>query len=99
MRFAELRVQEALRMFPALPFPELQAVKDVVIPLSESISLKTGQRINQIPVRKGQTVFVGIASYQQLADVSYRSWQCTDMDAGWNPAGETMLISIDRLAG
>ncbi|KAJ7323211.1 cytochrome P450 [Mycena albidolilacea] len=59
-------IKEALRMFPALPFPERKAVQDTVIPLSESIALKTGQRINQVPVRKGQTVFVGIASYQQL---------------------------------
>ncbi|KAF8196306.1 cytochrome P450 [Mycena galopus ATCC 62051] len=59
-------IKEALRMFPPLPFPDRMAVRDVVVPLSENIVLKTGEHVNQISVRKGETVFVGIASYQQL---------------------------------
>ncbi|KAJ7244503.1 cytochrome P450 [Mycena rebaudengoi] len=59
-------IKEALRVYPGAPFPERVAVQDAVIPLSEDITLTTGQRTNQIPVRKGQLVMVGIASYQRL---------------------------------
>ncbi|KAJ7216799.1 cytochrome P450 [Mycena rebaudengoi] len=59
-------IKEALRVYPGAPFPERVAVQDAVIALSEDITLTTGQRTNQIPVRKGQLVMVGIASYQRL---------------------------------
>ncbi|KAJ7265820.1 cytochrome P450, partial [Mycena rebaudengoi] len=59
-------IKEALRVYPGAPFPERVAVQDAVIPLSEDILLTTGQPTNQIPVRKGQLVMVGIASYQRL---------------------------------
>ncbi|KAF7358688.1 Cytochrome P450 [Mycena sanguinolenta] len=47
------------------PLTDRMALRDVVIPLSETITTRTGQRISQIPVRKGQIVTVGIASYQR----------------------------------
>ncbi|KAF7375603.1 Cytochrome P450 [Mycena sanguinolenta] len=59
-------IKEALRIFPTVPFPERVAVQDTTIPLSEEITLKTGQRTDRIPVRKGQLVMLGIASYQRL---------------------------------
>ncbi|KAF7344058.1 Cytochrome P450 [Mycena venus] len=59
-------IKEALRMFPTVPFPERVAVQDTIIPLSEEITLNTGQRTDRIPVRKGQLVLLGIASYQRL---------------------------------
>ncbi|KAJ7924137.1 cytochrome P450, partial [Mycena leptocephala] len=53
---------------PWAPFPERVAAQDAVIPLSEDITLTTGQRTNRIPVFKGQLVIVGIASYQRLLE-------------------------------
>ncbi|KAJ6492256.1 cytochrome P450 [Mycena sanguinolenta] len=58
-------IKESLRFYPAEPFTERMALQDTVIPLSESITTITGERISQIPVRKGQIVTVGIASYQR----------------------------------
>jgi hypothetical protein len=52
-------------MYPALPISERIAVRDTVIPLSSCITTSTGEKISQIPVRKGQIVGVAIASYHR----------------------------------
>ncbi|KAJ7848948.1 hypothetical protein B0H14DRAFT_2510082 [Mycena olivaceomarginata] len=57
--------QESLRMFPAEALAERIVVRDTVIPLTESISTMAGEHIDYIPVRKGEVVLVGIASYQR----------------------------------
>ncbi|KAJ7828363.1 cytochrome P450 [Mycena olivaceomarginata] len=56
---------ESLRMFPAEALAERIVVRDTVIPLTESISTMAGEHIDYIPVRKGEVVLVGIASYQR----------------------------------
>ena len=58
--------QESLRMFPAEALAERIAVQDTVISLTESISTMAGEHIDHIPVRKGEVVLVGIASYQRF---------------------------------
>ncbi|KAJ7238826.1 cytochrome P450 [Mycena haematopus] len=60
-------IKEILRLYPGLPLSDRVAVRDTVIPLAESITTTTGERISQIPVVKGQLVTVAIASYQRLA--------------------------------
>jgi hypothetical protein len=52
-------------MYPALPISERIAVRDTVIPLSSYITTSTGEKMSQIPVRKGQIVGVAIASYHR----------------------------------
>ncbi|KAJ6482498.1 cytochrome P450 [Mycena sanguinolenta] len=58
-------IKESLRMFPAEPLAERIAVQDTVISLTESILTMAGERIDHIPVRKGEVVLVGVASYQR----------------------------------
>ncbi|KAF7375701.1 Cytochrome P450 [Mycena sanguinolenta] len=58
-------LREILRLYPAVPLSDRIVLEDTVIPLGESIISK-GQRINQIPVRKGEIVTVAIAAYQRL---------------------------------
>ncbi|KAJ7870990.1 cytochrome P450 [Mycena olivaceomarginata] len=58
-------IKESLRMFPAEALAERIAVRDTVIPLTESISTMAGEHIDHIPVRKGEVVLIGIASYQR----------------------------------
>jgi len=58
-------IKESLRMFPAEALAERIVVRDTVIPLTESISTMAGEHIDHIPVRKGEVVLVGIASYQR----------------------------------
>ncbi|KAJ7920916.1 cytochrome P450 [Mycena leptocephala] len=59
-------IKESLRVYPAEPLTDRIALQDTAIPLSESIISSTGEQISEIPVRKGQMVVVGIASYQRL---------------------------------
>ncbi|KAF7356160.1 Cytochrome P450 [Mycena venus] len=59
-------IKESLRMFPAEAFTDRVAVKDVVIPLTDSLITTTGERISHIPVSKGQNITLAIASYQRL---------------------------------
>ncbi|KAJ7808536.1 cytochrome P450 [Mycena olivaceomarginata] len=58
-------IKESLRMFPAEALAERIAVRDTVIPLTQSISTMAGEHIDHIPVRKGEVVLIGIASYQR----------------------------------
>ncbi|KAJ7844294.1 cytochrome P450 [Mycena leptocephala] len=58
-------IKESLRMFPAEPLAERIVQRDTVILLTESISTMAGERIDHIPVHKGEVVLVGIASYQR----------------------------------
>jgi len=59
-------IKEVLRLYPAAPFVDRTALKDVVIPVSESIATTSGTRVNQIHIRKGALVTIAIASYQRL---------------------------------
>ncbi|KAJ7603884.1 cytochrome P450, partial [Mycena polygramma] len=59
-------IKETLRLYPAIPLSDKIALEDTVIPLSEPITTATGERMSQIPVRKGQIVTVAAASYQRI---------------------------------
>ncbi|KAJ7697842.1 cytochrome P450 [Mycena rosella] len=59
-------IKEVLRVYPAAALRERVALKDEIIPLSEGIIATTGQRITQIPIRKGDLVMLALASYQRL---------------------------------
>lgn len=58
-------LEECLRMFPVVPIDDRIAREDAVIPLSEKITLSTGEEISQICIEKGQIVSVAIASFQR----------------------------------
>ncbi|KAK7050664.1 cytochrome P450 [Favolaschia claudopus] len=60
-------IKESLRMYPAEPITERMAVRDVVLPLTESITTVDGKQLSRIPIRKGQIVMLSVASYQRLA--------------------------------
>ncbi|KAJ7226432.1 cytochrome P450 [Mycena rebaudengoi] len=55
-------IKEVLRMYPAAALRERVALKDEIIPLSEGIATTTGQRITQIPIRKGDQVVLALAT-------------------------------------
>ncbi|KAJ6529931.1 cytochrome P450 [Mycena vulgaris] len=59
-------IKETLRMYPAEALTDRIALRDMVIPLTESITTTNGERMTQMPVCKGQIVTVAIASYQRL---------------------------------
>ncbi|KAJ7643400.1 cytochrome P450 [Mycena polygramma] len=59
-------IKEVLRYFPAVPLSDRIVSEDTVIPLSEPITTATGERLDKIPVKKGQIVTMAIAAYQRL---------------------------------
>ncbi|KAJ7764225.1 cytochrome P450 [Mycena metata] len=59
-------IKESLRMFPVVPIDDRIARQDTVIPLSEKITLSTGEDISEIFIEKGQIVSIAIASFQRL---------------------------------
>ncbi|KAJ6517886.1 hypothetical protein C8R47DRAFT_959926 [Mycena vitilis] len=58
--------QEVLRYFPAVPLSDRIVSEDTVIPLSEAITTTTGERLDKIPVQKGQILTMALAAYQRL---------------------------------
>ncbi|KAF9027337.1 hypothetical protein BDZ89DRAFT_1039571 [Hymenopellis radicata] len=92
----DLFLQEGLRLHPILPFMSRQAQQDDVVPLSEPVITKTGAKLTEIPVEKGQSVWISIAYYNRNPAV----WG-TDADQ-WNPdrflegrgAGNSEKVSV-----
>jgi hypothetical protein len=58
-------LKETLRFYPAAPYLERVAGEDLVIPLASEITTISGERISNLPVKKGQFIAVAIASYQR----------------------------------
>ncbi|KAJ7458858.1 cytochrome P450 [Mycena latifolia] len=62
-------LKESLRVYPPNPITERVAQEDSVIPLAFEVTTSTGERLTQIPVKKGQSVMVAMGSYQRLEAV------------------------------
>ncbi|KAJ7215187.1 cytochrome P450 [Mycena rebaudengoi] len=60
-------IKETLRIYPITPLPEQMATQDAILPLTRSIKTTLGEEIAEIPIRKGQIIMLGIASYQSLS--------------------------------
>ncbi|KAJ7860042.1 cytochrome P450 [Mycena leptocephala] len=59
-------IKDILRLYPAEAIVDRMAVQDTIIPLTDSLTTLTGNRVSEVPVRKGQIVTLAIASYQRL---------------------------------
>ncbi|KAJ7447232.1 cytochrome P450 [Mycena latifolia] len=59
-------LKETLRLFPAAPLLERWASEDCVLPLSSEIVTNTGKHIRDLPIRKGQFIFLAVGAYQRL---------------------------------
>ncbi|KAJ7662846.1 cytochrome P450 [Mycena polygramma] len=59
-------IKECLRIYPAEAITDRIALQDMVIPLADSITTATGERLSQIPVRKGQILMLALASNHRL---------------------------------
>ncbi|KAF7364635.1 Cytochrome P450 [Mycena venus] len=62
-------INEILRMYSSLPLAERVAVADCILPLSQPITTRAGANISELPIKKGQCVYVAIASYHRLASI------------------------------
>ncbi|KAJ7854150.1 cytochrome P450, partial [Mycena olivaceomarginata] len=59
-------IKETLRLYPTGALSDRVPMEDTVIPLKEAIITSTGERISQIPVKKGQLLTIAVAAYQRL---------------------------------
>ncbi|KAJ7136315.1 cytochrome P450 [Mycena crocata] len=93
-------IKETLRVYPAEPLSDRVALQDTVIPLAESITTSAGERITQIPVRKGQVVTMGISSFHSLDRARSRPSstfpQCDQSHQRWHHVSAS--ISFDQLS-
>nr|GAT49210.1 cytochrome P450 [Mycena chlorophos] len=58
-------IKESLRMYPAEPWADRVALRDTVVSLRESITTISGQQLNQVPLRKGDSIVLGFGAYQR----------------------------------
>ncbi|KAJ7925538.1 cytochrome P450 [Mycena leptocephala] len=58
-------LKETLRLTPAGPILERMATEDCVLPLSTEIKTSSGTHIRELPIRKGQIIFLALAAYQR----------------------------------
>ncbi|KAL0955332.1 hypothetical protein HGRIS_004215 [Hohenbuehelia grisea] len=62
-------VKEVLRVHPIVPTLSRVAGRDEVIPLQTAVTSTTGEPINEVIVKKGQEIFIGISVYNRLPTV------------------------------
>ncbi|KAJ7262930.1 cytochrome P450, partial [Mycena rebaudengoi] len=59
-------IKEMLRMYPIIPLSEQITTKDTFLPLTHPITTTSGEKITEVPIRKGQIIMLAPASYQRL---------------------------------
>ncbi|KAJ7436989.1 cytochrome P450 [Mycena galericulata] len=62
-------INEVLRMYSPLPLAERVASADCVLPLSQSVTNTDGIQMSEIPIKKGQFLYVAIAAYHRLTSI------------------------------
>ncbi|KJA15630.1 hypothetical protein HYPSUDRAFT_194030 [Hypholoma sublateritium FD-334 SS-4] len=79
MTYTNAVIRETLRLHPiAFMLPRI-AAEDDVIPLANPITTKTGKIMHEIPIKKGQSIYMAVYTYNRLKNV----WG-EDADK-WNP--------------
>lgn len=69
MVFTRAVIREGMRVNPAIFNGMLQAAVDDVIPLSKPILSRSGERLHQVPVKKGQRVNMSFSGFNRLEDI------------------------------
>ncbi|KAJ7760796.1 cytochrome P450 [Mycena olivaceomarginata] len=62
-------INEVLRMYCGFPLSERVATEDCILPLSQPLTTTTGIQISEIPIKKGQCLYVAIAAYHRLESI------------------------------
>ncbi|KAG7086191.1 hypothetical protein E1B28_002154 [Marasmius oreades] len=63
--YLNAHIKETLRFYPSVPLTERITFEDTILPLSRPITTISGRVITELPIRKGQMIHVGIASYNR----------------------------------
>ncbi|KAK7045284.1 cytochrome P450 [Favolaschia claudopus] len=59
-------LKETLRMYPAVSLSDRTAVQDHILPLSQPMMTTDGKQITEIPITKGQVVYLASGEYQRF---------------------------------
>ncbi|KAJ7248932.1 cytochrome P450 [Mycena rebaudengoi] len=62
-------IKEILRMYPAGSFTEMMALEDTSLPLTYGLTTTSGENIAELPIRKGQVMYVAIGFYNRLESI------------------------------
>ncbi|KAJ7441519.1 cytochrome P450 [Mycena galericulata] len=57
-------INEVLRMYSMFPLSERVVAEDCLLPLSQPITTTVGTQMSQIPIKKGQCLYVAISAYR-----------------------------------
>lgn len=83
---------EVMRLNPPVHSTNREAAQDDVIPLTYPLMGKNGQKITHLPVQKGQTVIVHVATYNRRKDIWGEDADQFKPDR-WNNLPEAVLNS------
>ncbi|KAI0263455.1 cytochrome P450 [Gloeopeniophorella convolvens] len=79
MTFTQAALKESMRLHPIVWILPRQAGRDDVVPLAFPITLKSGEQVSSVPIKKGTPIDISIAAYNRNPEI----W---GPDAGeWNP--------------
>ncbi|KAF9257256.1 cytochrome P450 [Marasmius fiardii PR-910] len=60
--YLNAHIKETLRLHPSGPLTQRMAFEDTVLPLSQPLTTISGRVITELPIKKGQTIQLGIAA-------------------------------------
>ncbi|KAF9257244.1 cytochrome P450 [Marasmius fiardii PR-910] len=63
--YLNAHIKETLRFHPSVPLTERVAYDDAVLPLSRPITTISGRVITELPIHKGQTIYIRIAAFNR----------------------------------
>ncbi|KAF9259684.1 cytochrome P450, partial [Marasmius fiardii PR-910] len=58
-------IKEILRFHTSVPLTERVVLEDTVLPLSQPITTTSGRVISDLPVQKGQIIYIGVGAYNR----------------------------------
>ncbi|KAF9259678.1 cytochrome P450 [Marasmius fiardii PR-910] len=63
--YLNAHIKETLRFRSPIPLTERVAFENTVLPLSQPLTTTSGHVITELPIQKGQTIYLGLASYNR----------------------------------
>ncbi|KAF9257258.1 cytochrome P450 [Marasmius fiardii PR-910] len=63
--YLNAHIKETLRFHSSVPLSERVAYEDAVLPLSRPITTISGRTITELPIRKGQAIYIGVAAFNR----------------------------------
>ncbi|KAJ3852067.1 cytochrome P450 [Lentinula lateritia] len=68
-QYLNAHLKETMRLHPSVPIVDRTASQDILLPLSQPISTKSGTKITEILIKKGQIIHCMISSFNRFNTV------------------------------